>query len=110
MESYDRSTELERVGAEWQANNEEETDIRYFTGFTVIDTALGKLGRITEIDDTTVNVLFIITTSNGEELLIPATDDFVENIDEEGKRNQRRRGEQGRGSGAENHRRLRQAG
>ncbi|MDR1698545.1 MAG: ribosome maturation factor RimM [Prevotellaceae bacterium] len=65
-----------------QENQDNENDIHYFTGFKVIDSALGELGRITDIDDSTANVLFIITTLNGEELLIPATDDFVEKIDE----------------------------
>ena len=66
-----------------KTNAETETDIRYFIGFTVIDPALGTLGRVAEIDDTTINTLFIISTDSGQELLIPATDDFVEKMDDE---------------------------
>jgi 16S rRNA processing protein RimM len=65
-----------------QINEEEQADIRYFIGFTVEDSAQGKLGRITEIDDSTLNTLFILSDKNGDEILIPATDDFIDNIDE----------------------------
>ena len=44
----------------------------------------GKLiGTIEGVDDTTANILFSVVTESGEELLIPATDDFVEEIDDE---------------------------
>ena len=44
----------------------------------------GKLiGTIEGVDDSTSNVLFSVKTMSGEELLIPAVDDFVENIDDE---------------------------
>ena len=44
----------------------------------------GKLiGTIEGVDDTTANILFSVLTESGEELLIPATDDFVEDIDDE---------------------------
>ncbi|MBO5721325.1 MAG: 16S rRNA processing protein RimM [Bacteroidales bacterium] len=44
----------------------------------------GKLiGKIEGVDDSTANILFYVVTERGEELLIPATDDFVEEIDDE---------------------------
>ena len=44
----------------------------------------GKLiGTIEGVDDSTANILFSVVTESGEELLIPATDDFVEEIDDE---------------------------
>ncbi|MEG1643253.1 MAG: ribosome maturation factor RimM, partial [Bacteroidales bacterium] len=56
----------------------------YFLGYKVV--VSGRyLGDITEIDDTTANVLFTVVAGDGRDYLIPATDDFVENIDEEGK-------------------------
>ncbi|MBQ3576395.1 MAG: 16S rRNA processing protein RimM [Coprobacter sp.] len=46
----------------------------------------GKLiGTIEGVDDSTANVLFSVITESREELLIPAVDDFVENIDDEKK-------------------------
>lgn len=40
------------------------------------------IGTVSAIDDTTANILFSITTESGDEILIPATDDFVESIDD----------------------------
>jgi len=66
-----------------QENEDEANNIRYFIGFKVIDSELGELGKIVEVDESTINVLFVLETEIGEELLIPATDDFVEKIDDE---------------------------
>ena len=41
------------------------------------------IGTIEGVDDSTANILFSVITESGEELLIPATDDFVEEIDDE---------------------------
>ena len=43
------------------------------------------IGTIEGVDDSTANVLFSVITESGEESLIPAVDDFVENIDDEKK-------------------------
>lgn len=40
------------------------------------------IGTVSAVDDTTANILFSITTESGDDILIPATDDFVESIDE----------------------------
>jgi 16S rRNA processing protein RimM len=61
---------------------QEELGIAGFIGFTVEDKKLGLLGKITDVDDSTDNVLFVIE-HQGEELLIPATDDFITTVDEE---------------------------
>ncbi len=65
-----------------QESGNDEDNIRYFIGFKVMDSVLGELGRIADIDDTTANVLFVLATPKGDELLIPATDNFVEKIDD----------------------------
>ena len=57
-------------------------DWDYFTGFTVIDQHGEKLGVIEEVDDSTMNVLFIVRNDE-KEYLIPATEDFIAAIDEE---------------------------
>lgn len=63
---------------------EEESDIEYswnfFIGFSVIDKAHGTLGKIEEIDEKTINTLFLIKNGT-EELIIPATEAFIEKID-----------------------------
>lgn len=51
-------------------------------GYHIIDTATGKdIGSITAVDDTTINVLFEVETTGGENVLIPASDDLIQGID-----------------------------
>ena len=52
----------------------------FFTGFRVEDTTHGHLGEVTDVDTSTVNTLFIVER-DGEELLIPAQEDFIQDID-----------------------------
>ena len=53
----------------------------YFTGFTLVDEQLGKIGTIIDVDTTTINTLFIVEKGN-EEILIPAAEDFIIQINE----------------------------
>ena len=56
-------------------------DWQYFRGFTVVDAGNGhELGVIDSVDDATENVLFEIG-----DLLVPAADDLILDIDHEGK-------------------------
>lgn len=56
----------------------------YFTGFTVIDKHSGTIGRISAIEESTLNTLFIIVTETNE-ILIPATEEMIAFIDEDKK-------------------------
>lgn len=51
----------------------------YFTGFRVLN-GEDELGTITRVEDSTSNVLFYID-HNGDELLVPAVEDFIRDID-----------------------------
>lgn len=53
----------------------------YFVGFEVTDAYYGHLGKIVAVDDATVNVLFEIETSDGNELLVPASEELIKDID-----------------------------
>lgn len=65
-----------------EPNEEIEYSWNFFLGFSVIDKASGKLGIIEAIDDKTLNTLFLIKDKdNDNELIIPATEDFIEKID-----------------------------
>ena len=64
-------------------NDEEATPDDYFIGFTINDITYGTLGEVTAIDDSTINVLFVVTTRDDRELLIPVQEAFVRAIDEE---------------------------
>lgn len=53
----------------------------YFTGFTLEVAGHGVLGSIAHVNDDTMNVLFEVVTPEGTNLLIPAVEDFMEDID-----------------------------
>lgn len=53
----------------------------FFVGFTVTDIQAGELGEIIEVDNTTVNTLFVIRYGK-EELLVPAQEEFIVEIDQ----------------------------
>lgn len=62
---------------------EETEDIsswNFFVGYKVQDVNHGMLGEITDVDDTTMNVLFVIE-QEGEELLLPAHEEFIVDLD-----------------------------
>ncbi len=64
-------------------NDDDETPDDYFIGYTIIDTEYGTIGEITAIDDATINVLFIVTTADNTDVLIPVQEEFILAIDEE---------------------------
>ena len=59
---------------------EDVTSWNFFIGFRVEDVHHGYLGEITDVDDTTINVLFSIE-KDGEELLLPAHEEFIIGLD-----------------------------
>lgn len=61
-----------------------EIELDYFAGFSLIDAEKGLLGVISEVDQTTDNVLFVIPTED-DELLIPAGEEYIEEIDHDKK-------------------------
>ncbi len=51
-------------------------------GYNVLDAQSGDVvGTLNEVDDTTVNTLFVVHTPTGNEILIPANNDTVVAID-----------------------------
>jgi 16S rRNA processing protein RimM len=61
-----------------------EIELDYFAGFSLIDVEKGLIGVISEVDQTTENVLFVIPTKD-DELLIPAGEEYIEEIDHDKK-------------------------
>lgn len=59
-------------------------DWDWFVGYTIIDHNNNNIGKIVDIDNSTINILFVVE-KDGEENLIPATEDFITSIDEETK-------------------------
>lgn len=64
---------------EYDAEAEEELG---YIGYQIIDKTLGPLGEVIDINDQTANVLFIVD-HEGEELMIPAADELVLEIDDD---------------------------
>ena len=64
----------------------DEVSLNYFIGFGVTDRETDKqIGTITDIDDNTENWLFIVECPDGKEVLIPANEAFITDIDHEQK-------------------------
>lgn len=64
----------------------DEISLAMLIGYTIADGTSGKnIGKIADIDDSTANVLFVVDGNDGNEILIPATDDFIVEIDTDGK-------------------------
>ena len=69
---------------ELEIDESNEDDIVYFedlVGFDIIVDSNKKIGQIIDYDDSTDNMLFIVKNKANDELLIPATEDFVVEID-----------------------------
>lgn len=67
---------------EAKAYDEQAEEDLGLIGYTVEDATLGQLGTISDINDMTANVLFIVD-HNGSELMIPAAEDLIDEIDDE---------------------------
>lgn len=67
--------------------DDEQPSWAQLVGFTLSDSLTGEsLGRITAVDDSTMNILFEVETLKGRHILVPASDDLLGNIDNEGRR------------------------
>lgn len=58
----------------------DEVYLGYFIGFTAEDRSAGHIGEIVDVDDSTINTLFVVE-NNGEEILIPAQEELIADID-----------------------------
>ena len=64
----------------------EITDDEDLIGYQIFDIESNEpIGRITGIDSSTSNLLFIVESADGEEIFVPAADEFIISIDDEKK-------------------------
>ena len=69
-----------------EALDEDEVSLHYFIGFRMLDGDNGQdIGTITDIDDQTDNWLFIVERPDGSEVLIPAHEEFIADINRDTK-------------------------
>lgn len=54
-------------------------------GYDVVDRAIGNIGKVMSIDDSTMNALLVVYSPEGE-VYIPYNEDFIDSIDDEGKK------------------------
>ena len=63
-----------------EADSDDIPPWQYFIGFHVTDINQGELGEMVAVDDSTMNVLFVIEQPDGEEILLPAHEEFIVNL------------------------------
>lgn len=66
------------IPREWVEDSENLT-WSYFKGFSAIDKQSGVIGEITDIDESTINTLFVVE-KNDQEILIPVQEEFITDI------------------------------
>lgn len=69
------------IPREW-IDEEEYFTWNYFIDFEIEDEILGKIGKVTAIDESTINTLFVVKQKENE-ILIPANEDMITNINQE---------------------------
>ena len=69
-----------------ELSDEEDGELSWseLVGFTITNSPDGTpVGEVTAIDLSTINTLFEVRTADGQQILIPANDDLVDDIDRE---------------------------
>lgn len=69
--------------ADVEGEEDDDYSWSYFLGFKIIDSVAGEIGEVVAVDETTMNTLFCVEKSNGEEIIIPASEDLIGEIDED---------------------------
>ena len=69
------------IPREW-VESEENLSWSFFKGFKAYDDAGREFGVITDVDDSTINTLFVIEKGS-DEFLIPAREEFITSLDPE---------------------------
>ena len=62
---------------------EEEESLNEFISYTVIDSKLGNIGIIADVDEKTDNVIIKVVHPSGKEIILPFNNDFIIEIDDD---------------------------
>lgn len=62
---------------------EGELTWNFFIGFHMKDVNHGSLGEVVDVDTATINTLFVVEREDGEELLVPAQEEFIVEINQQ---------------------------
>jgi 16S rRNA processing protein RimM len=66
-----------------EKDDNDELTWDFFVGLRIEDIHHGALGTISEVENSTINTLFVVETENGGELLIPAQEEFIVDINKD---------------------------
>ena len=83
-EIYARKSDFVCDTNQLTGEDEDELPLDFFIGFKIVDTCGESIGLIENVDCATENYLFIVDGGD-KQVFIPATDDFITNIDFENK-------------------------
>ena len=77
---------FEDIDTQEQDSDGENMTWAEIIGFQLVDAVTGKVvGTLDRVDDSTLNLLFEVTTPEGDDLLIPASNDLIEEVSAERK-------------------------
>ncbi len=62
---------------------EEDESLKEFIGYAIIDSKLGNIGNIADVDEKTDNAIIKVIHSSGVEIILPFNDDFIIEIDDD---------------------------
>ncbi len=53
-----------------------------FIGYKIMDSSLGEVGKVVDVDDSTANVLLIVESPDGRRIFVPVAEEFINAVDE----------------------------
>ncbi len=62
---------------------EDDESLKEFIGYAIIDTKLGNIGNIADVDEKTDNAIIKVIHPTGVEIILPFNDDFIIEIDDD---------------------------
>jgi len=62
---------------------EEDESLKEFIGYSIIDSKLGNIGNIVDVDEKTDNPIIKVIHPTGVEIILPFNDDFIIEIDDD---------------------------
>jgi len=74
---------MERVSLPNDFSSEDVHGTDFYVGYQIADRDGNIIGKIISIDDSTENILFDVLSVSEDEILIPASDDYIVKIDDD---------------------------
>lgn len=87
IDDADRAAELTGCDVYFpRDNSKDDITAAEIIGFNVANSTDGQIvGKIKEVDDSTINILFTVVDDKGDEHLIPINEELIDNIDKKKK-------------------------